>query len=100
MIGRMDRSQIKETFSLQLDVLEGSIEGAICRLQEYAEDGWETLERDWRGDHVFFTLTKYRPETDLEYYRRIQTAEMAEAARRKSRRQLYEELREEFGDQP
>lgn len=90
MIMNIFESQEKITYhqTMYVDVEDLKLEDFIDKLQMAKIEGWELNSNDFE-----ICLIRYAEETDEQYNLRM--AQLAEQKNR--RRQLYEELRKEFG---
>ncbi|QGT54396.1 hypothetical protein b3_0152 [Synechococcus phage B3] len=71
----------------------------ISQLQRLQNQGWEFVETDVHGDYdggdIFeVDVTRMRPENDVEYNTRVEQQKYYE----NMRRQQYEDLKKEFGN--
>lgn len=94
------RLQIKEEKVLYEEYQEPTLEELISILQEhlkegYTKPGFDVVWFDSDNVGVKFTVIKHRPETDVEYERRMKLEE----GQKESRKRLYEQLKKEFGGQ-
>jgi hypothetical protein len=94
------RLEIREAKVLFEEYQEPTLEELISILQEHLKEGYtkpgfdvEWFDSDNVG--VKFTVTKTRPETDVEYERR----KKLEEGQKESRKLMYEQLKKEFGGQ-
>lgn len=88
---RLEKTEYGDT--LYFD--DKTIDEAIAILQKYKDSGWTHIyeEYDAHGYNRYM-VCKTHTETDDEYRFRMSV----EKLRTNSRRQLYEELRKEFGE--
>ena len=93
-----DRKQVKESNPVMGEYESRNISEFIKQLQELQTKGYEKIEihdkDDYDGQYHYIAVTKTRPETDLEYNKRI----ALENQMRETRRNAYEILKKEFGE--
>lgn len=82
---------------------EGTLENIISQLQSELDKGWEGIQTDCEPYEycTSYYLYKHRPETDKEYERRMKEFEKQkerEVEAKEKRRQEYERLKKEFGN--
>ena len=84
-----EQRRIIEELGPEID-LEGPIEGAIERLQNAFDDGWQRIRCE---GYEVYVLVKTREETDAEMGLRLDQERRIKEARRRQ----YELLKREFG---
>jgi hypothetical protein len=96
----MTKKQIRETETIYLSDLEGTLEEVMTKLQDWKNEGWEGLEWscDYQFDSTYYELYRNRLETDREYNLRMSNEKLMEERAEAHRRKQYEELRKEFGN--
>ena len=92
------KKMIREICKDQDIDLDGTIDDAINMLQKYKEKGWTDIDTGWYGDQRYNYFSKYRLETDHEYDLRINAEKSSKEQSKEQRRQYYEQLKKEFGD--
>lgn len=96
-------NKIKVLEEQEID-LAGSLESAISTLQTYKEEGWESIEITKtsypydQSEYPVCIISKYRPETDKEYKKRIKDKNLTQEAQKKKDLKEYERLKKKFGE--
>ena len=99
-----DRWRVRETKSVYVPS-GGLISEYVETLEKYISDGWEQYYSTFSPDPSYLTLVRNRWETDAEYNKRKakdqkekERAEKAKVTAKERRRNQYEKLKEEFGN--
>lgn len=94
----MTKKQIRETKTIHLSELEGTLEEVMSKIQDWKNEGWEGLECDYQYESTYYELYKNRLETDEEYNLRMFQEQRAKERAEAQRRKQYEQLKREFGN--
>jgi hypothetical protein len=82
--------------------LTGTIESAISTLHSYKEEGWENIEITKTcyeydpNEYPVCIISKYRPETDKEYEKRMEAEDITKEAQKERDLKEYERLKKKF----
>ena len=91
--------KVRETMEIYPEgFLDRSLDDIIKLLEEYKKDDWEGILYALQYGGMDFYLYKDRVETDEEYKVRMEKLNREEDKRKKSRREMYEKLKKEFGE--
>jgi hypothetical protein len=102
MTKRPNRIQVRETERYWGDY-EGPLTEIITSLQNELDKGWEGLQQECEPYEDYYSphLYKHREEYDKEYEKRMKQLEKEQEIKlraKEKRRQQYEALRKEFGE--
>jgi len=90
-----ERKKIKEKKDFYwYGEFDTSIDNLISTLQKCKEDGWEGIDYDYCDGDKEYLLYKERLETDEEYEKRMKQKQQ----QKEYRRQQFEQLKKEFGE--